>query len=263
MEGLFQFISDMGRVMEGYGMSMLRGMGLTIVIAVAGTFFGCLIGFGAGIIQYIPARPGASLPKRAALKLVKAVVRAYVEFFRGTPLMLQAMFIYYGSAYVFDLHMPYLPAGIAILSINTGAYMAETVRGGIAAIDPGQSEGAMAIGMTHLQTMVHVVLPQALRDLVPQIGNNLITNLKDSSLLSVISVSELFFAFKSAAAALYLYFPAATIAMILYLAMTLLASFLLRLWERALSGSANYEPAADSGAPAPAPVVRAGAEGGL
>ena len=177
--------------------------------------------------------------------------------------MLQAMFIYYGSAYVFDLHMPYLPAGIAILSINTGAYMAETVRGGIAAIDPGQSEGAMAVGMTHLQTMVHVVLPQALRDLVPQIGNNLITNLKDSSLLSVISVSELFFAFKSAAAALYLYFPAATIAMILYLAMTLLASFLLRLWERALSGSANYELAADSGAPAPAPVVRAGAEGGL
>lgn len=261
MEGLFQFISDMGRVMEGYGMSMLRGMGLTIVIAVAGTFFGCLIGFGAGIIQYIPARPGASLPKRAALKLVKAVVRAYVEFFRGTPLMLQAMFIYYGSAYVFDLHMPYLPAGIFILSINTGAYMAETVRGGIAAIDPGQSEGAMAVGMTHLQIMGYVILPQALRNLVPQIGNNLITNLKDSSLLSVISVSELFFAFKSAAAALYLYFPAATIAMVLYLAMTLLASFLLRQWERLLAGSDSYELAVDTENAAPA--IHAGAEGGL
>ena len=259
MEGLLQFAADMGTVMSRYGASMFRGVGMTILIAVTGTLLGCLIGFAVGVVQYIPKRPTDSGPRRLLLGVVKAILRAYVEFFRGTPLMLQAMFIYYGCAYLFHVSMPHIPAGIFILSINTGAYMAETVRGGIASIDPGQNEGAMAIGMTHLQTMRYVVLPQALRNLIPQIGNNFITNLKDSSLLSVISVSELFFAFKSAAAALYLYFPAATIAMAFYLVMTLVSSQLLRAWERLLAGADSYElvaedTAAVSGMPAGAGI---------
>ena len=85
----------------------------------------------------------------------------------------------------------YYQAAYFILSINTGAYMAETVRGGILSIDPGQTEGAKSIGMTHVQTMIYVILPQALRNLMPQIGNNLIINIKDSCVLSVIGVAEL------------------------------------------------------------------------
>src|SRR5699024_799662 len=102
-------------------------------------------------------------------------------------------------------------------------------------------EGAMAVGMTHWQTMVHVILPQALRNIIPQIGNNFIINIKDTSVLSVISITDLFFVHKSVVGALYTYFESATIVMIIYLTMTLLASYLLRLWEKALDGPQNYD----------------------
>lgn len=247
MEALIKFSADVHTVLLRYGASLFRGAGITLLVAIIGTFIGCVIGFGVGIVQSIPNDKSDGLPRRILLGTARAILRAYVEFFRGTPLMLQAMFIFYGTAYVLNIHMDPLSAGIFILSINTGAYMAETVRGGILSIDPGQTEGAKAIGMTHLQTMLYVILPQTLRNLVPQIGNNFIINLKDSSMLSVISVSELFFSFKSAAAALYLYFPAATIAMAIYLVMTLVASRLLHLWEMSLAGSDSYElVAADS-----------------
>jgi len=132
-------------------------------------------------------------------------------------------------------------AAFFIVSINTGAYMAETVRGGIISVDLGQTEGAMAIGMNHFQTMMYVVFPQALRNIIPQIGNNLIINLKDSSVLSVIGTVELFYAAKQTAGAYYWYFESMTIAMAVYLVMTLLTSFLLRKWEKKLDGSAIFE----------------------
>ena len=105
--------------------------------------------------------------------------------------MAQAMFIYFGLLPLLGIDMSMWGAAYFILSINTGAYMAETVRGGILSIDLGQTEGAKSIGMTHVQTMIYVILPQALRNIMPQIGNNLISNIKDSCVLSVIGVTEL------------------------------------------------------------------------
>ena len=167
MDSILQFLSDCGTVLSRYGISFLRGADLTVVLAVACTAIGCVIGFGVGLIRSIPTQPGQPPLQRGLLQMARAVLAVYVEFFRGTPLMLQAMFIFYGSAYAFHLHMDTFPAGIFILSINTGAYMAESVRGGIQAVDPGQMEGAKAIGMTHMQAMFHVILPQTLRNLVP------------------------------------------------------------------------------------------------
>ena len=128
----------------------------------------------------------------------------YVEFFRGTPMMVQAMFIYYGSAYLFNINMSMWFAAFFVVSINTGAYMAETVRGGILSVDEGQTEAAKAIGMTHVQTMMNVILPQALRNIMPQIGNNLIINIKDTCVLSIIGIVELFYTTKGVAGAYYL-----------------------------------------------------------
>ena len=107
--------------------------------------------------------------------------------------------------------------------------------------DPGQTEGAKAIGMNHWQTLLHVILPQALRNIIPQIGNNFIINIKDTSVLSVISITDLFFVHKSVVGALYTYFESAAIVMVIYLTMTLFASYLLRLWEKALDGPQNYD----------------------
>ena len=156
-------------------------------------------------------------------------------------MMAQAMFIYFGSSAVFGINMSMWFAAFFIVSINTGAYMAETVRGGILSIDEGQTEGAKAIGMTHFQTMLYVILPQALRNIMPQIGNNLIINIKDTCVLSVIGIVELFYATKSVAGALYTYFESFAIAMVIYFVLTFTCSRVLRHWEKKMDGSDNYD----------------------
>ena len=128
-----------------------------------------------------------------------------------------------------------------MVSINTGAYMAESVRGGIISIDPGQTEGARAIGMNHFQTMTSVILPQAIRNIIPQIGNNFIINIKDTSVMFIISFTEFFAFHRYIVGVNNLYFPSAAIEMIGYLTMTLLASAALRLIEKRMDGSDNYE----------------------
>ena len=236
------FLNECAALLAEYGPSYLRGAGTTLLLALVGTLAGCLIGFAVGTLQTIPIDPQRDpLYKRIPLRALRVLLRCYVELFRGTPMMIQAVFIYYGLMYVFNLHLEMWTAGFLIVSINTGAYMAETVRGGIVSIDPGQTEGAMAIGMTHWQTMLHVVLPQALRNIVPQIGNNFIINIKDTSVLSVISITDLFFVHKSVVGAEYTYFESAALVMLIYLTMTLVSSYLLRLWEKKLDGPRNYD----------------------
>ena len=224
-----------------YSASFLRGAGSTLLIALVGTFVGCLIGFAVGIVQTIPVSKQDNIVKRALLFLVKLILNIYVEVFRGTPMIVQAMFIYFGAMQYLGITMGMWFAAFFIVSINTGAYMAETVRGGILSIDPGQTEGAKAIGMTHFQTMMYVIFPQTLRNIIPQIGNNLIINIKDTSVLSVISIVDLFFVHKSVAGALYTYFESATIVMAIYLTMTLVTSRLLLLVEKRMDGDANSE----------------------
>ena len=156
-------------------------------------------------------------------------------------MIVQAVFIYFGLSQMFEIQLGMWQAAFLVVSINTGAYMAESVRGGIISVDPGQMEGAKAIGMTHFQAMINVILPQAFRNIIPQIGNNFIINIKDTSVLSVISIVDLFFVHKSVSGALYTYFESATIVMCIYLTMTLVSSRLLALWERKLDGDDNYE----------------------
>jgi putative lysine transport system permease protein len=223
-------------------MTYLTGAGTTLLISIVGTFFGCVIGFAVGIVQTIPTdKKRDSLLKRGFLAVVRAILRAYVEVFRGTPMIVQAVFIYYGARIVFNIQMGMWTAAFFIVSINTGAYMAETVRGGIMSIDIGQTEGAKAIGMNHVQTMIHVILPQTFRIIIPQIGNNYIINIKDTSVLSVISISDLFFTHKAASGALYTFFESATIVMAIYLTMTMVTSVLLRKLEKALGDTGHYD----------------------
>lgn len=234
------FLARIGYIIDNYGGSLLRGAGTTLLIAFIGTLIGCLIGFLCGVIKTIPVSKKDSIVKKVILKIVNFIIDVYVEVFRGTPMMVQAMFIYYGSLLVLNIDMNIMFAAFFIVSINTGAYMAETVRGGILSIDKGQTEGAKAIGMNHLQTMFNVIIPQALRNIMPQIGNNLIINIKDTCVLSCISVVELFFASKSVAGTYYVYFETFTLTMIIYLVMTVFFSKVLRLMEKRMDGPESY-----------------------
>lgn len=229
-------------ILQQYGGSYLKGAGTTLVIALVSTLVGCVIGFAVGIVQTIPMdKRRDSFVKRFFLYVFKILLKAYVEIFRGTPMIVQAVFIYFGMSQLFGIQLGMWQSAFIIVSINTGAYMAESVRGGIISVDPGQMEGAKAIGMTHYKAMLFIVLPQAFRNIIPQIGNNLIINIKDTSVLSVISIVDLFFVHKSVAGALYTYFESATIVMCIYLTMTLATSRLLALWEKKLDGDDSYE----------------------
>ncbi|MBQ3276993.1 MAG: amino acid ABC transporter permease [Oscillospiraceae bacterium] len=244
MDRLSLLFADIGKLLGRYGGAYLAGVRNTLVLALAATFIGCLIGFLCGILQTIPCAKSDHPVKKILLGLLRVIIRVYVEVFRGTPMVLQAVFIYYGLPYFTNNALRFTSvwaAALLVVSINTGAYMAESVRGGIISIDPGQTEGAKAIGMTHVQTMTSVILPQALRNILPQIGNNFIINIKDTSVMFIISFTEFFAVHRAAVGATYLYFPSATVEMIGYLCMTLAASFLLRALERKLDGDESYE----------------------
>ena len=234
------FFGWVGFLAKQYGPLFLRGTGTTLLIAVTGTILGFLIGLLVAIARTIQLGPKASAWKRVPVKILHAVLGVYIEVFRGTPMIVQAMVIYYGALQYLGLDMPRLVAAIFIVSINTGAYMAEIIRGGIISIDKGQTEAAHSIGLTHWQTMVSVVLPQAIRNIMPSIGNEFVVNIKDSSVLNVISVTELFFQAKSATGAYFRYFETYFIIALIYLTLTFSITRILRLIEKKMDGPENY-----------------------
>ena len=235
---------DIAELWREYAGLYLTGIWNTLSLAVICTALGCIIGLLCGILNTIPYSKNDNILKRAVLKAIRVLIQIYVEVFRGTPMILQAVVIYYGLPYFTNYAMRFSNiwlCALLVVSINTGAYMAESVRGGIISIDPGQTEGAKAIGMTHWQTMLFVILPQALRNILPQIGNNLIINIKDTSVMSIIGFTEFFAVHKNVTGTTYLYFPSAAIEMAGYLTLTIVASFLLRMLERKMDGDSSYE----------------------
>lgn len=217
---------------------LLRGAGMTLLISMIGTIVGAIVGLLIGVIHTIPVPERGA--KRILLKIVNVILSVYIEFFRGTPMIVQAMVIYYGSAMAFGINMNQLVAALFIVSINTGAYMAEIVRGGIVSVDKGQFESAQAIGMNHFQAMMHIVLPQVVRNILPATGNQFVINIKDTSVLNVIGVTELYFQTKSVAGNNFRYFESFFIACVLYFIMTFTVTCILRYIERRLDGPKNY-----------------------
>ena len=247
MDKLAKLVTDIGKLWANYSGAYFTGIQNTLILAVAATLAGCLIGLLCGVLNTIPYTKNDHPAKRFFLKLLRALIRIYVEVFRGTPMVLQAVFIFYGLPYFTDGAVAFKgmagiwTAALIVVSINTGAYMAESVRGGIISIDPGQTEGAKAIGMTHVQTMTNVILPQAIRNIIPQIGNNFIINITDTSVMFVIGFVEFFGTHRNIVGVNLLYFPSATIEMVGYLTLTLIASLLLRWVEKRMDGADSYE----------------------
>ncbi len=185
-----EFLRQAGKIVADYYPYLLKGIGVTMLIALTGTVAGLVIGLLTGVVRTAPLSKNPVL--RGLHRCLNGLIVAYIEIFRSTPMMVQAMVIFWGFAFLNDGQtLPLIPSGIFIVSINTGAYMAEIVRGGIISVDRGQMEGAYSVGMTHAQAMRHVVLPQALRNILPSVSNEFVINIKDTSVLNVIGVTEL------------------------------------------------------------------------
>ena len=229
-------------IINKYGLWLVEGTGMTLLIAMTGTITGFCIGLLIGVVRTIPPADHGRRrsPGSIGLKLANIILAAYIEVFRGTPMIVQAMVIYYGLQEFFGIDLQTMTAAFVVVSINTGAYMAEIVRGGIDSIDPGQSEAAHAIGMSHVQKMLYIVLPQAIRNILPATGNEFIINIKDTSVLNVISVTELFFMTKSIKGAIYRTYEPFLICALIYLILTFSISRILRMIERKLDGPKDY-----------------------
>lgn len=240
------------KLLTTYWPQFLKGTGVTLLLAVVGTTAGLIIGLLVGIVRTIPLYRGGQKGftiRSFLLRIVNIVLAIYIEIFRGTPMMVQAVLFYFGLPQVSGIEIPSLPCGLLVITLNTGAYMSEIVRGGIHSIDAGQNDAAKAIGMTHWQTMFHVILPQTIRNILPATGNEFIVNLKDSSVLSVIMVVELFYVTTTVKGIYYRTFESFFIALVIYLILTFTFSRLLRLLEHKMDGPKNFNIISSSTTP--------------
>lgn len=225
------FFENMLKLITRYSNFFAEGVKNTLIIAlfavVLGTLFGTLM----------------SMMRMSKFKPLKFLATAYIEFVRGTPLMVQLMFIFYGLPMTgitipdisFIPNFSRFAAGIVAMSMNSCAYVAEIIRSGIQAVDPGQTEAARSLGFKQSQTMTMVVLPQAVKNILPALGNEFVTVIKESSIVSVIGIADLMFRAKDVIAVTYRSLECLAITAILYFILTFVSGRFISFMERRMS----------------------------
>ncbi|RKD30058.1 amino acid ABC transporter permease [Thermohalobacter berrensis] len=204
-----------------YYMFFLIGVRNTILLAAFSVFFGTILGVF------------LALMKICKNKFLKSIASAYIEFIRGTPLLVQLLIIYFGLPF----NIPEIPAGVIALSLNSGAYIAEIIRAGIEAVDYGQMEAARSLGMPYSMAMKYIIIPQAFKNILPALGNEFITIIKESAIVSVIGVPELMYNADTVRGNTFRAFAPLIIAAMLYFVLTFTLSKVLRMAERRLKAS--------------------------
>jgi len=202
---------------------LLVGLKLTIILTVLAVLFGCVIGLFIG------------LGRLSRFSVIKYISVAYIEFFRGTPLLVQLFMVYFGLPQLIGHSVDAFGVAVVACSLNSGAYIAEIFRAGIQSIERGQMEAARSLGMTHVQAMKYVILPQAFKRVIPPLGNEFIAMMKDTSLVSVIGLAELARSGQLIISTTYRAIEIWFLVAIIYLIMTLLISeFFVNRMERRL-----------------------------
>lgn len=219
----------MNQIINTYGSLLLTAMGQTLLLALLGLAFGCVLGIVFGL---------SSVVNNKACNIISAI---YVNLIRGVPMIVLAFFVFYGVPYglktILGISTTFsaLQAGTICLALNCGAYMAEIIRAGIQSIDPGQMEAARSLGLPYWKSMYKVVLPQAIKNMIPSIVNQFIITLKDTSILSVIGFPELVNKAQNVIAITFKSFQTWTIVAIMYLVVILALQQVANALERRLS----------------------------
>ncbi len=204
-------------------------MGQTLLLALCGLFFACIIGLVFGMMSVLKS------------KVCRAIAQIFVDIVRGVPMIVLAFFVFFGVPYFFknvvgkNIILSALTAGTICLALNCGAYMAEIIRAGIQSVDKGQMEAARSLGLTYWRSMFRVVLPQAIRTMIPSIINQFIITLKDTSILSVIGFPELVNSAKNVVAITFKSFETWLIVGVMYLIIITALSKLAKVLERRLN----------------------------
>ncbi len=232
------FFEQIKYLLNKFGTNLLKGTLITILLAIIGTFVGLILGMGLALLRNLKTNKKDKVIIKILKVFFSKLALCYIQLFRGTPMMVQAMLIYFGGNLILlnagvQTRWNALFCGIVIITLNTAAYMAEIVRSGINSIDIGQSEAAKSLGMNHFQTMTNIIFPQALKNVIPTIGNELIVNIKDSSVLNVIGVIELYYVGKDMMNTAMVV-PSFAIVAIIYLLLTIIFSQIIKLIENKL-----------------------------
>lgn len=202
--------------------ALALGLYYTLLVSIIGIGIGFVIGAFVGLGRITQFKP------------LYWLSTAYVELIRGTPVLVQAIWIYFALPLIINYTLPSLVAGIIVIALNSGAYIAEIVRGAVQSVDKGQMEAGRSLGMGKHVTMLHVIWPQAFRRMIPPLGNQFIISIKDTSLLSVILVPELIFQGRLIAASHFNAVEIYTTVAAFYLVITLTLSKVLSLVEKRL-----------------------------
>ncbi len=217
-------------VTRGAYKTVLEGLGTTLRIAVFGLLIGIVIGTLIAVIRVLPKYK--LLPK-----ILDKICAVYVGLFRGTPMVVQLLIGYYVLMPALGLNVDATVTAIVIFGLNSGAYVSEIMRGGILSVDKGQLEAGRALGMSYSSTMLSVVVPQAVKNILPTLGNEFISLIKETSIVSMITVVDLIKAFRSIASANYEYVVPYLALAVIYLVLVLAVTLLVKLLERRLAKS--------------------------
>ena len=210
-----------------YANTFFKGVGITLSISIVTVFLGILLG---SVLFYMKS----SNLHIWNIKPLKVIATVYVEIIRGTPMLLQIMMVYSGSKLIFDIDISAFNAAIIAIGLNSAAYVSEIVRAGIEAVDKGQMEAARSLGMKKSTAMRLIIVPQAVKNILPALGNELVTVIKDSSMASVIGVGELMFSAKIVQGATYLSMEPLMVAAVFYFILTFSLGRLMSYFERSM-----------------------------
>ncbi|PUZ31172.1 ABC transporter permease subunit [Staphylococcus arlettae] len=216
---------DDGNFFTKYGNFFLKGIQNTILISIVGVVLGAILGSVLALFKLSKVKP------------LRWLASAYIEFLRGTPLLVQVFLVYFGSTAVLGWNLSALICGMIALVINCSAYIAEIIRAGINAVDKGQMEAARSLGLSYGQTMKSVILPQAIKNILPALGNEFVTVIKESSIVSVIGVSEIMFNAQVVQGASFDPFTPLLVAAVLYFILTFTLSRIMYFFEGRLKVS--------------------------
>ncbi len=226
-EVFWKFFIDNG----GYNV-VLEGLRNTLIIAVLGLVIGIVIGTLIATIRVVPKTNGIS-------KVLDALAKLYVSFFRGTPIVVQLLLFYYVLMPLLSINLKSVPVAVVVFGLNSGAYISEIMRAGILSVDSGQMEGGRAVGLSYSTTMIKIIIPQAVKNILPTLGNEFISLIKETSVVSFVGATDLYLAFQRIGSNTYDFMVPYLVMAIIYIVMVLVISTLIKIMERSLRKSDN------------------------
>ncbi len=214
---------------DGYK-TVLLGLKNTAIIAVLGLIIGIVIGTIIATVRVVPKT-------NKFLKFLNSLAGLYVSLFRGTPIVVQLLVFYYVLMPIMNIHMTSVTVAICVFGLNSGAYISEIMRSGIQSVDPGQMEGGRSVGLSYGTTMLRVIMPQAIKNILPTLGNEFISLIKETSVVSFVGATDLYVAFNRIGSNNYEFMVPYIVMALIYIVLVVIITLLIKVMERSLKKS--------------------------